>query len=90
MILLFEIIKSNLGKIVLKSLMVSFFIACFLIFSFKKIRALFPPPEINSDKLIGFSQYYGYPFYFDTIFFFLLIFLPVLIFIVVYLLSKNK
>ena len=59
-------------------------------FYFKKIRTLFPIPEINSDKLIGFAQYYGYPFYFDTIFFFFLIFLPVLVFIVVYLLSKNK
>lgn len=56
--------------------------------TFKKIRNLFPVPEINDDKLVGFSQYYGYPFYFDTIFFFIIIFLPVLIFIFIYRLSK--
>ncbi|EKD27400.1 MAG: hypothetical protein ACD_79C00735G0002 [uncultured bacterium] len=88
--LLLKIAKSNFGKIVLKSLSISTLIIFVLMFYFKKIRTLFPIPEINSDKLIGFAQYYGYPFYFDTIFFFFLIFLPVLVFIVVYLLSKNK
>lgn len=85
-----KICKSDLGKNILKSLAISFFIIIILMSSFKKIRALFPVPEIGRDKLIGFAQYYGYPFYFDTIFFFFLIFLPILIFSVIYRLSKIK
>lgn len=90
MIISFKIIKSKLSIIVLKSFVISFFAIVLLAFTFKKIRSLFPVPEIGSDKLIGFSQYYGYPFSFDTIFFFFLIFIPVLIFIVVYSLTESK
>lgn len=47
---------------------------------FRKIRSLFPPPEIESAKIVGYSQYFGYPFYFDTIIFFtIIIFIPLLI-----------
>lgn len=86
----FKIITFRLRRIVLKTLTISFLIIFVLMFSFKKIRDLFPAPEINNEKLIGFSQYYGYPFYFDTVFFMFLIFLPILVFIVVYLLNKSK
>jgi len=85
-----KVIKSSLGKIILKSTAILFFVILILMLNFKKVRALFPIPEIGNDKLIGFSQYYGYPFYFDTVFFFFLIFLPIGVFMVVYLLSKNK
>lgn len=90
MIFFSKIIKSNLGKIAIKSLVISIFIISVLTLNFKGIRTLFPVPEIGKDKLIGFAHYYGYPLYYDTIFFFILIFIPILNFSVIYWLSKSK
>lgn len=57
--------------------------------SLKKIRTLFPPPEIGSDKLVGFSQYFGYPFYFDYLLFIFLFVFPVTIFLFFYYKEKK-
>ena len=77
-------------KIITKSILISSTLNIFLLFGFKKIRTIFPPPEINADKLIGFSQYFGYPLYFDTLFFFFLFFIPILTFIIFYKFNRNK
>ncbi|MCL4418579.1 hypothetical protein M1146_00585 [Patescibacteria group bacterium] len=77
------------NRLFLKTLFFSFILFIILVSGFKKIRALFPPPEIGSDKLIGFSQYFGYPFYFDNLFFFFLIFFPVVVFLF-FLYIKKK
>lgn len=45
----------------------TFYLIVFILF--RNIRALFPPPEIYSNKIVGYSQYFGYPFYFDNILF---------------------
>lgn len=77
-------------KLIIYSILLSSVLDSFLLINFKKIRAIFPPPEIEANKLIGFAQYFGYPLYFDTIFFFFLIFTPVLTFIFLYFIFKNK
>lgn len=76
-------------KIIIYSILSSFFLNVFLLINFKRIRGIFPPPEIGNNKLIGFSQYFGYPFYFDTIFFFFLVFAPVLTFMILYIIHKK-
>ena len=59
-----------------------FFILSLLIFiSFRVLRKMFPLPEINQEKIVGYSQYYGYPLYFDTILFFTFLLLPIVTFI---------
>ena len=77
------------NKVFLKTFLLSFTLLIVLMFGFKKIRALFPPPEIGSDKLVGFSQYFGYPFYFDSLFFIFLIFFPVAFFSFFYYKEKR-
>lgn len=79
-----------MSKIIIYSILFSSFLNAFLLINFKNIRAVFPPPEIDGNKLIGFAQYFGYPFYFDTIFFFFLVFIPILTFIFFYIVSRNK
>lgn len=81
-------VKSGKSKIFIYGVSFSLFLNALLLMSFKKIRSLVPPPEIGSDKLVGYTQYYGYPFYFDTLFFFILIFLPISIFIILYKIKK--
>lgn len=76
-------------KIIIRSVFISSFLNIILLLSFKKIRSLMPPPEIDEEKLVGFAQYFGYPFYFDTIFFFFLIFVPIFTLILVYELNKK-
>ncbi len=68
--------KQNI-KIIIKTSIAVFLIVLLLLGTFKKIRSLFPPPEIN-ENLIGFAQYYGYPFYFDHLFFALIIIVPLI------------
>lgn len=82
--------KKEKQKVLIKSILTSSMINVILLLGFKKIRMITPPPEINTDKLIGFSQYFGYPFYFDTIFFFFLVFIPILTFMIFYRLRRNK
>lgn len=77
-------------RVIIRSILFSSFLNAFFLVSFKKIRSLLPPPEINSNKLIGFAQYFGYPLYFDTIFFFFLIFVPILTFIFIYRVTNRK
>lgn len=79
-----------MAKIIIYSILLSSVLNAFLLIYFKKIRALLPPPEISSNKLIGFAQYFGYPLYFDTIFFFFLIFIPILTLIFFYKVNKRK
>lgn len=81
--------RSGKSKNFIYGVFISFFLNGLLVLGFKKIRSLIPPPEIGSDKLIGYSQYYGYPLYFDTLFFFILFFFPILIFIFIYKLKKT-
>lgn len=77
-------------KVTINAILSSFIFDLFLLASFKKIRSLLPPPEIENNKLIGFSQYFGYPFYIDAIFFFILFSVPVLFFVILYLINKRK
>jgi len=65
--------------VVIKTIIFSALIILFIFIGFKKIRMFFPPPEITSEKLVGFTQYFGYLIYFDSIIFLLIIFLPVVI-----------
>jgi hypothetical protein len=69
--------KTVMTKIIIVDLLLMFL----LLFSYKQIRVLVPPPEISGEKLVGFAQLYGYPLYYDTYYFALIIFLPILIFI---------
>ncbi len=82
--------KKEKQKVFIKSILLSSIVNAISLLSFKKIRTITPPPEINTDKLVGFPQYFGYPFYFDTLFFFFLVFIPILTFIICYELSRNK
>lgn len=77
------------NKVFIKTLLLSFVLLIILMFSFKKIRAFFPPPEIGNDKLVGFSQYFGYPFYFDNLLFAFLIAFPVAVFLFFYYKEKG-
>jgi len=79
--------KKELKAAIIKTFVCYFLAIACLSVTFKKIRALLPPPEIMSNKIIGFAQYFGYPLYFDTIFVLFLIFLPVLLF---YLFTLKK
>lgn len=79
-----------MNKIIIYGILLSSVLNAFLLINFKRIRSLFPPPEIGEEKLVGFAQYYGYPFYFDTIFSFFLILIPILTFIFLYKLNKRK
>lgn len=55
-----------------------------MLISFKRIRGLFPIPDINSEKIIGYAQYYGYPLYFDTLLFFSFLLVPAVAFYLLY------
>ena len=82
--------KNSHKIIILKSLFISVVILVGLIITFKKIRAIFPIPMINDDRLVGFSQYFGYPLYFDTLFFFFLVLVPIITFMIFYELNRKK
>lgn len=73
-----KIKKKELIQIVIFSLILIF--SAFVLY--KKMRGLFPPPQIGSEKLVGFAQYFGYPIYFDTIFFFLIVSIPLIVTII--------
>lgn len=72
-------LKHDYLRTVVKTIIVSVVVIFFIMAAFKKIRAVFPPPEITKDKLVGFTHYFGYPIYFDNMIFLLIIFLPVVI-----------
>lgn len=73
-------------SIVLASLFIFSIEILLLLVYFRKIRSLFPLPEVEGDKIIGYSQYFGSPFYFDTfIFFFVLVSIPLIIVILNYI-----
>jgi hypothetical protein len=76
-------------KMIIHSIVLSSALNIFLLLGFKKIRTSLPPPEIGSDRLVGFAQYFGYPLYFDAFLFFLLLFSPILLFIILHR-YKNK
>lgn len=65
-----------------------FFCALFALV-FRKLRDSLPPPEIHSNKIIGYSQYFGYPFFMDTIIFMLFFFFPLVIFFFLGLRKKK-
>lgn len=71
--------KKELRGIILRSFISYSVIIFFLLLSFKKIRAIIPPPEITDAKLVGFPKYFGYPLYYDTIIFMAILGLPVII-----------
>lgn len=50
---------------------------------FRGVRQAINPPSIDSNKIVGHTQYFGYPFYFDSIIFHLFLFLPILMLMVV-------
>jgi len=78
------------NNIFIKTFLLSFIALIVLMVSFKKIRAVFPLPEIGSDKLVGFPQYFGYPLYFDNLFFLFIIISPAAIFLYFYFKKKKK
>ncbi len=76
-------------KVLIRYLFFYFIFTILLLGTFRNLRKLFPIPEIESEKIIGYTHYYGYPFYFDNIFF-LLIFTPILIIISAKIIKKAK
>ena len=64
------------------------FISGLLVASLKKIRELFPIPEISDNKIVGYTQYFGYPYYFDYIFYNLFLFIPLISFVLAILANK--
>lgn len=76
--------KSTLKRIKI-TFLISVFLFCvellLILIFFRKIRYLFPIPEIGDSKIVGFSQYFGYPFYFDTFIFFVIL-LSILFFVI--------
>ncbi len=50
--------------------------------AFRYLRDNAMIPEINKNKIIGYSQYFGYPLYLDTIIFFVFILYPVIFFLI--------
>lgn len=78
-------------EIIIVSFFLSFASEIVLLLSLRWWRALFPPPEIESNKIVGYSQYFGYPFYFDSLYLMILIFAPLFILIIiVFLFNKWK
>lgn len=74
--------KSTSYKYLMIESLVYFFIFNFiLIISMRFLRNFQSPTIINTDKMIGYSQYFGYPLYFDTIIVFLIIMSPIFCFI---------
>ena len=65
-----------------------FIFLLFLLLSFKVVRTRFLPPEIGTEKIIGYSQYFGYPLYFDNIFFLYLVCSPFFAFVALLLRKK--
>ena len=69
----------KITKFIPIALIISFAIDAVLIILLRPVRSLFPLPEIGSDKIIGYSQYFGYPLSFDTLYFSILILVPLLV-----------
>lgn len=57
---------------------------------FRLFRGYFPPAEITSNRIIGFSQFNGYPLYFDSVLIYLLIISIIFIFIFYLLISHAQ
>ncbi len=74
--------KKNFKKIFFYVLIQSITLGSIII-SFRKIRDLFPAPEISNSKIIGYAQFTGYPLYFDTFIFFLVMLSPIVICIII-------
>jgi hypothetical protein len=77
-------------KLILLTLSMSLIVDFILIVLLRQIRALFPLPEIGSDKIIGYAQYFGYPLSFDTLLFFALILVPLFVVLFTFLAKRNK
>jgi len=82
--------RQKIGFFLLLNLFFLFFLTIVLGLSFRKIRDSLPPPEIGTQKIIGYIHYFGYPFHLDTVIFFLVILPPLLIGLLVRLKVKNK
>lgn len=76
-------------KRIIKIIAISFILIFLSLLSFKKIKNFVPPPEINSEKMIGYSQYFGYPLYLDTVFFIFLLSVPLLVYLLFCLNDKR-
>ncbi len=62
----------------------------FVLLHFRSLRMLFPYPKINSEKMVGFSQYFGYPFYFDTVLFFIIMLSPIVVILTIKIFHMYK
>lgn len=58
-------------------------------FNFRFLRDTLPPPQIHTNKIVGYSQYFGYPFFLDTATILLLLLLPVILFFLLGILKKK-
>lgn len=50
----------------------------FVAFLFRSLRNVLPPPAIDYEKIVGYSQYFGYPLASDFITYFILLLLPII------------
>jgi glycosyltransferase involved in cell wall biosynthesis len=73
--------NNEFKKVIMKTIFVYLLSMAILFASFRKIRALIPPPEISEEKLVGYAQYFGYPLSYDTYIFIVIILLPIIILI---------
>lgn len=74
-------------KILVEGVFYSFLIYLIILINFRKLRSLFPSPQIGKEGIVGYPQYFGYPLYFETIVFFIFILSPVVVF---FFLSKIR
>ena len=88
--IIYIIFKSKNRNIIAKAIAIFMSIAILIFLTFKKLRQFFLPPNIPSEKIVGYAQYFGYPFYFDTLLVSTLFILPVVIFLTLKFLKLDK
>lgn len=86
--LIIVIHKAKYKRFLIEWVLYWLLLAVVLIAYFKKLREMDISPEIDSNKIVGFSQYFGYPVNFDSVFFFSFLCSPVVI--IIFILIKNK
>lgn len=87
---IFFVYKFSSLRILLEILIFLVLIFGTIFFTFRSLRSLFHPPEIDNKLNVGYVQYFGYPFHFDTLLFFFFLIIPLLAFSYILFRKKNR
>lgn len=81
--------RKSIKRIYFISIIIYILEICTIFAFFRKLRSLFPPPDIGKTDTVGVVQYLGYPLNFETILFFSMFLSPFFIIFVVTFLYKK-